>query len=414
MNYETNTPKDENNFFATFCNGPLWNNTLTWESDVPDFTKCFQTSILPLFPLCALLLLSSYDISIYVSHRKKKIKRIGYNWYNVSKLALITVLCAVNIAKLCYIASVDSRSEAKVVYPSNYLYEAIFLICHIISFVLLYTSLCYGLRRSFAQFLFYLLSVLCEIVVLRSSVVIMPRSKSLIIFNSVHLALKIMIFVLTSCIDYAVGSLDKGNVKKENQCPLISANLPSKLCFAWVTPLIWKGLKETLTPSMLWNLHPNITCKEATSRFEKFYKRNELTKWSILQSLFRAFGREFCLASIIQIFVVGVSSVSPQIQKQIIAFVRQKYILSDPQAHLWKGLLFAFLLLAMAMCLNICNGQYSHRMYTLALKVRASLSNSIYKKALKLSSEGRNERSVGEIVNLTELDVAMITVRVYK
>ena len=295
-----------------FCNGPLWNSTLTWEIDIPDLTHCFQTSILPLIPLCALLGLSSYDISIYVSHRKKKINKIGYNWYNISKQAIITTLCVVNIIKLCYFAKVDSGSAVRVVYPSNYFYEIVFLICHIISFVLLITSLRYGLRRSFAQFLFYLLSVVCEIIVLRSCIITIPRSEPLIIFNSVHLALNFKMFVLTGLIDYAAGSLDKGNVKNENLCPLISANLPSKLSFAWVTPLIWKGLKETLKPSMLWNLHPKITCKVATSKFEKFYKRNEFSKWNILVALFRAFGREFGLASIIQIFVVGVSTVSPR------------------------------------------------------------------------------------------------------
>ena len=409
MFVEANASKDE----KTFCNGSLWNHTLSWELEVPDLTQCFQTTILPLIPLIALWLFSVYDISIYVSHRKKNIKKIGFNWYNISKLATIMSLCVVDAAKLCYISILDIRSEVKVIYPSNYLNELTFLTCHITSLVLMFMSLRYGLRRSFSQFLFYFLSVLCDAIVLRSSLLHSPISHRMIIFVVVHLILNVIMFILTSMIDYEVGSLDKGNVKDKNLSPLLSANIPSKLTFAWVTPLIWKGLKEPLQPSMLWNLHPTIVSKEATSRFEKFYKQSVVNEWGILLSLIRAFGIDFALASIIQVFVVVVSVISPQIQKQIIAFVRQKYILRDPQAHYWKGILFAFLIFATAMFLNICNGQYNHRMYVIALKIRAALSNSIYKKALKLSSTSRSERSIGEIVNLTELDVGMITVRVF-
>ena len=396
---------------STFCQGPLWNQTMMWEEDVPDLTECFQTSILPLIPLCTLLLFSSYEISMYMSHRKKKKQTIGFNWYNITKLVTIISLSIVDIVKLCYIITVDFRPEGNLVYPSNYFYVVMVLICHIISFVLLLTSLRFGLRRSFSQFLFYFLSIICDIIVLRSSILNHQNLDPMMIIIGVHLTFNIMMFILSSMIDYAIGSLEKGNIKDENSCPLLSANLPSKLTFAWVTPLIWKGLQDTLQPSMLWNLHPTIMSKVATNRFEKFYTGNNSNGTSILRSLIKAFGKEFGLASIIQVFVVVVSTAAPQLQKQIIIFVRQKYILKDPQAYLWKGMLFSFLLFSTALFLNICNGQYNHRIYLISLKIRASLSNSIYKKTLKLSCTERNERSVGEVVNLTELDVGMITVR---
>ena len=398
----------------TFCQGSLWNQTMMWEKDVPDLTECFQTSILPAILLFTLMLFSSYEISMYISHRKKKKQTIGFNWYNITKLVIIISLLIVDIVKLCYMITVHFRPDENDVYPSNYFYVVVFLICHIISFVLLLTSLHFGLRRSFAQFLFYFLSVICDVIVLRSSILNHQNLDPMMILIGVHLTFDIMMFILSSMIDYAMGSLEKGNIKDENSCPLLSANLPSKLTFAWVTPLIWKGLQDTLQPSMLWNLHPNIMSKAATNRFEKFYKGNDYICTSILRSLIKAFGKEFGLASFIQVFVVVVSTAAPQLQKQIIIFVRHKYILKDPQAYLWKGLLFAFLLFSTALFLNICNGQYNHRIYDISLKIRASLSNSIYKKALKLSCAERNEKSVGEIVNLTELDVAMITVRYFK
>ena len=39
---------------ANFCNGPLWNSTLSWDTNNPNLTPCLRDSILPAVP-CGLL-----------------------------------------------------------------------------------------------------------------------------------------------------------------------------------------------------------------------------------------------------------------------------------------------------------------------------------------------------------------------
>ena len=106
-------------------------------------------------------------------------------------------------------------------------------------------------------------------------------------------------------------------------------------------------------------------------------------KTSVLPSLFKTFGKDFFMASLLQFVFVAVSTLSPQIQKLMIGFVRQKYLMKDPHAYAWKGVLFAALLFTTAMFLNICVGQYNQQLYLLAIKIRSVVSNSIYKKSLK-------------------------------
>ena len=135
------------------------------------------------------------------------------------------------------------------------------------------------------------------------------------------------------------------------------------------------------------------------------------TKVSVFPALLKTFGYEFFLGSFFQAVYTGMSIVSPQIQKQMINYVNQKYIAEDETAFAWKGVLFAGLLLATTVFLSICNGQYYNKMFVIAMKLRTSVNSSIYRKALKLSSTARRESTVGEIVNLMSVDVQRFMVR---
>ena len=135
------------------------------------------------------------------------------------------------------------------------------------------------------------------------------------------------------------------------------------------------------------------------------------TKVSVFPALLKTFGYEFFLGSLIQSVYTGMSIVSPQIQKQLINYVGQKYNAEDETGFAYKGVLFAGLLLANTVFLSICNGQYFNKMFAIAMKIRTSVNSCIYRKALKLSNTARKESTVEEIVNLMSVDVQRFTVR---
>ena len=104
------------------------------------------------------------------------------------------------------------------------------------------------------------------------------------------------------------------------------------------------------------------------------------------------------------------SIVGPQIQKAMINHIAISEF-DNPYAFTWKGFMYAGLLLASSVLYNISNGQYNNKMYLVAMKVRTCLNSVIYRKSLKLSNTARKESTVGQIVNLMQLDVSMIMVR---
>ena len=68
-----------------FCGVEFWNNTLTWDSDNPDFTDCFHKTILA---WCPSLILAIFSINEFLSFKFGKNQSIPWNLYNLTKVKL--------------------------------------------------------------------------------------------------------------------------------------------------------------------------------------------------------------------------------------------------------------------------------------------------------------------------------------
>jgi ATP-binding cassette subfamily C (CFTR/MRP) protein 1 len=71
---------------------------------------------------------------------------------------------------------------------------------------------------------------------------------------------------------------------------------------------------------------------------------------------------------------------------------------------MWKGHLYAILLLLTAVIQTLVLSQYFHRMFLVGLRMRTALIAAVYRKALRMSNSARKESTVGEIVNLMSVD----------
>ena len=68
----------------------LQNTSLTWYTDDPEFTTCFEKTVLVWIPCIFLWLFSGLEVYYIVSSKKKD---ISWNWLNVAKLTVTGVLC---------------------------------------------------------------------------------------------------------------------------------------------------------------------------------------------------------------------------------------------------------------------------------------------------------------------------------
>ncbi|CAG2053140.1 unnamed protein product [Timema podura] len=211
-----------------------------------------------------------------------------------------------------------------------------------------------------------------------------------------------------------------------NPCPEQGASFLSKLFFSWFDALAWKGFRKPLETSDLWNMNPEDTSSEIVPMFDKYWEKSkrksekvpspkatfrktsgridfvsgkQKTKQqaSVLPAICKAFGPTFLFGSALKLFNDILTFVSPQILRLLISFV-------EGDEPVWKGYLYAVLMLLTAALQTLFLAQYFNRMFIVGLRIRTALISAIYRKALKMSNSARKESTVGEIVNLMSVD----------
>ena len=89
-----------------FCYSELWDQNLTWNSNTPDLTPCFQKTVLVYVPCFFFCLFATFDLIFNLRRRSKR--KINWNWINISKLSaklLMTILVLIELANLAYLGA---------------------------------------------------------------------------------------------------------------------------------------------------------------------------------------------------------------------------------------------------------------------------------------------------------------------
>ncbi|KAL1454350.1 hypothetical protein WDU94_010619, partial [Cyamophila willieti] len=229
--------------------------------------------------------------------------------------------------------------------------------------------------------------------------------------------------------------------------PEYRASFPSKLIFAWFDRTAWLGYKKPLEAKDLFDLNHEDMSREVVSVFDRHWKeslrkaqrgaggtprtqaanlksasnlnttngvgakskaeyksKKPPPQASIITPLCKTFGPTFVFVSSLKFIQHLVSFLSPQILSWLIEFVNTE------GAPLWKGYLYAFLLLLTSVVQTLLRSTYFDRMFRVGMRIRSALVSTIYRKALTISNTARKESTVGEIVNLMSVDAQRIDV----
>ena len=112
--------------FEEFCGGELWNSSFTWNTEDPDFTECFQNTVLAWLPAAFLLLTTPFEVT---SWQSSHCPQIPFTVLNVSKLLVSLGLMALTATELSLVegSSVDAEYVGLAVMLGSYLYSAVLL-----------------------------------------------------------------------------------------------------------------------------------------------------------------------------------------------------------------------------------------------------------------------------------------------
>ncbi|XP_045534711.1 multidrug resistance-associated protein 1 isoform X2 [Papilio machaon] len=412
-----------NSTLDDFCGSTFWDSNLTWYTDNPEFTPCFEKTVLVWTP-CLFLWVAALLEAYYILNSKER--NIPWNILNISKLVITCLLIVLKFVDLGVTVHKSSKDEE--VFNADYYSPIIKILTFALSATLLYYNRKFGMRASGVLFFFWLLLILAGLPQLRSEVVahykLMDDENVQYNFVSymIYYPMIILMFILNCFAD--LPPKDTPYKYEKNQCPEGAAGFPSRLTFSWFDPLAITGFRRSLTESDLWALNPPDSSKEVVPRFDKYWARilqkremsngtkatysktsasvnfkpeNEKKPASILPALCLAFGGQFFFGALLKLFNDTLMFLSPQLLKVLIEFVKG----DEP---VWKGYVYAVGLLACATVQTMLLAHYFTRMYFVGMRIRTALTSAIYRKSLRMSNAARKESTVGEIVNLMSVD----------
>ncbi|KAL3254640.1 hypothetical protein MRX96_054164 [Rhipicephalus microplus] len=377
----------------SFCGSPLWDNSLTWDAETPDFTPCFQETVLVWVPCLFLWLTCPFDV---VAFKRSRNPPLPWTFLNIAKVLLSVVLIVTSAVEIAQ--ALTRYADGHIVFPVEYYAPVARMVTFLLAVVLMTTARRRGVCTSGPLFIFWLLMSLASIVRYRSVILqvfsedVGSTSDEQMEFRFVTIVVYCPVIVgqfLLSC--FADTAQPVGGGKKAiKQCPESRASFLSKLLFWWFNSMAIMGFKRPLQMHNMWFLdQSNQTAKIAEDFSHHFEKEKQkrgalpskkpdadgrrpiVSMIGIMTPLFRTFWLELTLVALVKLVSSVLTFVSPLVLDMLIAF-------------------------------------YDYRIYVISMRMRSAMINAIYKKALALSSVARGQYTTGEIVNLMSVDTQRV------
>ena len=191
----------------------------------------------------------------------------------------------------------------------------------------------------------------------------------------------------------------------EEECPAEYATVFSRLTFSWMTPMMKFGYSTFLTEDDLWGLSKKDTTKATGDAFDQAwqYQLEHREHPSLWRALIGAYGGPYMLAAVFKIGNDVSQFTQPQLLRLLIAFVASYNDGNEPEPVI-KGAAIALGMFGVAVFQTTMIHQYFQLAFITGMRIKGGLTSSIYKKALKLSNEGRASKTTGDIVNYMAVD----------
>jgi len=183
-----------------------------------------------------------------------------------------------------------------------------------------------------------------------------------------------------------------------------AANPISRLTFSFLTGLLIKGFRHSLTDNDLFELDKRDSTVFSQQKLEeKWSAEQHKEKPSISKILIRVFGPYFVISWIFHAVAVACALAQTQILNYLVTFLAIPSW--NQQRNGLDGYMFALGLALLAALRSICLYQSQMISQRTAARVRVALTASVYRKSLRLSSATRTATNNGQIVNLVSNDV---------
>ncbi|XP_059177499.1 multidrug resistance-associated protein 1-like [Physella acuta] len=438
-----------------FCKDSLWDSNLTWNNTWPQLTNCFQSVILTPLPCYYLVVfLPFYSFFIW---RKPNIRYPFREHIFVLKQVCCFLLLICETAT-CVLYIRDESGTISDIFSSA---------LKMFSFMLVILTALLEHRRPVYQspwlLMFYGLMLFTNLVPFYSKIIQQEYSSQMILFVLFYIKYGIAV-CSTILFSWNHRELTGKTFSAEEKASIIS-----RIFFHWTSGLVLHGYKKPLMEDDICPLNENETSIHVVSKFlqtlsfhtEKLNKstpldvassRYDKTDIELDQhetpSLLASNNQEQFAETNLDVFnqekvVVKLATKSETAGNKRLGILMWKIILHTFSTHLikcgvlavvcksfllicpvfmrllieftanedktdWHGYLLATALFTSLVISLLSYEYYLYQNNLFAIKVRAAIMSSVYRKSLSLSSESRQVTSAGEITQLLSKDIDTI------
>uniref|UniRef100_A0A669BAZ5 Multidrug resistance-associated protein 1 n=1 Tax=Oreochromis niloticus TaxID=8128 RepID=A0A669BAZ5_ORENI len=388
-----------------------WNRT--WYTDNPDFTQCFQNTVLVWLPCFYLWICAPFYLVYLHTHDH------GYicmNHLNKAKTAVGFLLWIICWSDVFY--SFWERSHVSSPAPVRLVSPTLLGLTMLLAVMLIHYERMKGAQSSGVMLIYWLLALLCATVTFRSKIFqALEQVSTVCVWRYttfyIYYALLLIALFLSSLTDQP--PLFSRDVKD-------SVRLPDKSVF--LSLMMMTGYRRPLEEKDLWSLNaedcshrvvPQLV-KRWNTQCQKFKSENpqgqaveeseililrprkKNKEPSLLWALCLTFGPYFFISCIYKLIQDILMFVGPEILRLLIQFV------NDSSAPSWQGYFYAALLFICTSVQSLILQKYFHVCFVSGMRLRTAIIGAVYRKALVISSAARRTSTVGEIVNLMSVD----------
>uniref|UniRef100_A0A8B9P1J9 Multidrug resistance-associated protein 1 n=1 Tax=Apteryx owenii TaxID=8824 RepID=A0A8B9P1J9_APTOW len=412
-----------------------WN--LTWHTENPDFTPCFQNTVLVWIP-CIYLWVCFPVYFLYLRYHDRGYIQMSH--LNKAKTALGLILWIVCWADLFY--SFWERSQNIFRAPFFLVSPTVLGITMLLATFLIQYERIKGVQSSGVMMIFWFISLSCATIIFRSKIIhALNMDAEVDAFRYVTFCsyFVLLLVQLILCCFPERPPLFSETVNDPNPCPESSASFLSRITFWWITGLMIQGYRTPLEAKDLWSLNkedlseeivPGLArnwakecaktkrqplnmlylpkkqqksndsngdvTEEAEALIIKPTRRN--SEASLFKVLYKTFGPYFLMSFLFKAAHDLLMFAGPEILKLLINFV------NDKGAPNWQGYFYTGLLFVCACLQTLILHQYFHICFVTGMRLKTAIVGVIYRKALVITNSARRTSTVGEIVNLMSVD----------
>lgn len=185
-------------------------------------------------------------------------------------------------------------------------------------------------------------------------------------------------------------------------------NLLQNLTFTWMNKLIGQVYRdgEIKDPHNMPLPPINLSIKEKAGALgASWAKENWTGRNSLLWAIMNTFGKTIIIAISIEVVKDFMTILQPQLLRLFIEEFNQDRERTHP---LINAVFIAFALFLMKLVSTCLSNQFFIMIFEAGMGIRGALMTMLYQKSLKLSSEAREGKTAGDIMNMMAVDVLRI------